>query len=147
MQNQRKAAGPKEDLNLWNIVARQFDKAAATLDLPEGLLRQIKACNAVYYVQFPVRFGDRYEMFQGWRAEHSQHRKPTKGGIRYSEFVTQEEVMALAALMTYKCAVVDVPFGGAKGGIRISIPKYSAGELERNGLPRSSGPRSGICGL
>ncbi len=120
-----------EDLNLWNIVGRQFDKAAATLDYPEGLLKQIKACNAVYYVQFPVRFGDRYEMFQGWRAEHSQHRKPTKGGIRYSEFVTQEEIMALAALMTYKCAIVDVPFGGSKGGVCLNPRNYTPVQLEK----------------
>ena len=131
MQNQRKAGGVREDLNLWNIVGRQFDKAAATLDVPEGLLRQIKACNAVYYVQFPVRFGDRYEIFQGWRAEHSQHRKPTKGGIRYSEFVTQEEVMALAALMTYKCAIVDAPFGGSKGGICFNPKNYTRDQVEK----------------
>ncbi len=128
MQSKRKNG---EDLNLWNIVSRQFDKAAATLDVPEGLLRQIKACNAVYYVQFPVRFGDRYEMFQGWRAEHSQHRKPTKGGIRYSEFVTQEEVMALAALMTYKCAIVDAPFGGSKGGICFNPKNYTRDQVEK----------------
>ena len=131
MQNQRRTGGAKEDLNLWNIVGRQFDKAAATLDVPEGLLRQIKACNAVYYVQFPVRFGDRYEIFQGWRAEHSQHRKPTKGGIRYSEFVTQEEVMALAALMTYKCAIVDAPFGGSKGGICFNPKSYTRDQVEK----------------
>ena len=130
MQNRGKAA-VKEDLNLWNIVGRQFDKAAATLDMPEGLLRQIKACNAVYYVQFPVKFGDRFEIFQGWRAEHSQHRKPTKGGIRYSEFVTQEEVMALAALMTYKCALVDAPFGGSKGGICFSPKNYTRDQIEK----------------
>ena len=120
-----------EDLNLWNIVCRQFDKAAATLDVPQGLLEQIKACNAVYYVQFPVRFGDKYEIFQGWRAEHSQHRKPTKGGIRYSEFVTQDEIMALAALMTYKCAIVDVPFGGSKGGICFSPKKYTRDQVQK----------------
>lgn len=68
------------------------------LDLPDGLLQQIKACHAVYFVQFPVRFGNEYRMFYGWRVEHSQHKKPTKGGIRYSELVTQDEVMALAAL-------------------------------------------------
>src|SRR5207247_4132843 len=96
----------------------------------KGLLEQIKACNAVYYMQFPVRIGDRYELFQGWRAEHSQHRKPTKGGIRYSEMVTQEEVMALAALMTYKCAIVDVPFGGSKGGICFSPKKYTREQVE-----------------
>ena len=115
MASQHAAQAGGEDLNLWNIVGRMFDKAAANLNIPEGLLTQIKACNSVYYVQFPVRIGDKYEMFQGWRAEHSQHRKPTKGGIRYSTAVTQDEVMALAALMTYKCAIVDVPFGGSKG--------------------------------
>jgi glutamate dehydrogenase (NAD(P)+) len=120
-----------EDLNLWNIVGREFDKAAANLGVPEGLLQQIKACNAVYYVQFPVRIGDRYEIFQGWRAEHSQHRKPTKGGIRYSEAVDQDEVMALAALMTYKCAIVDVPFGGSKGGISFNPKKYTREQVER----------------
>jgi len=131
MQHGRSAAPPAEDLNLWNIVCRQFDRAAATLDVPEGLLKQIKACNAVYYVQFPVRFGDHYEIFQGWRAEHSQHRKPTKGGIRYSEFVTQEDVMALAALMTYKCAIVDVPFGGSKGGVCFNPKKYTREQVEK----------------
>jgi glutamate dehydrogenase (NAD(P)+) len=120
-----------EDLNLWNIVGREFDKAAANVGVPEGLLQQIKACNAVYYVQFPVRIGDRYEIFQGWRAEHSQHRKPTKGGIRYSEAVTQDEVMALAALMTFKCAIVDVPFGGSKGGICFNPKKYTRDQVER----------------
>ena len=128
MQSRRNGG---EDLNLWNIVSRQFDKAARTLDIPEGLLAQIKACNAVYYMQFPVRIGDHYELFQGWRAEHSQHRKPTKGGIRYSEFVTQDEIMALAALMTYKCAIVDVPFGGAKGGICLNPRSYTRPQLER----------------
>src|SRR6185503_6341753 len=119
-----------EDLNLWNIVGRMFDKAAANLNIPDGLLQQIKACNAVYYVQFPVKIGDRYEMFQGWRAEHSQHRKPTKGGLRYSTAVEQDEVMALAALMTYKCAIVDVPFGGSKGGIKLDPKKYTRDQLE-----------------
>jgi glutamate dehydrogenase (NAD(P)+) len=125
------AQSPGEDLNLWNTVCRQFDKAAATLDFHEGLLQQIRVCNAVYYVQFPVRIGDKYEIFQAWRAEHSQHRKPTKGGIRYSEAVTQEEVMALAALMTYKCAIVDVPFGGSKGGVCFDPRKYSRRQVER----------------
>jgi glutamate dehydrogenase (NAD(P)+) len=129
MQNYSHPDG--ENLNLWNIVCRQFDKAAQTLDAPRDLLEQVKACNAVYYVQFPVRFGDHCEIFQGWRAEHSQHRKPTKGGIRYSEFVTQEDVMALAALMTYKCAIVDVPFGGSKGGICFNPRKYTHEQVEK----------------
>ena len=131
MPTQHKTHAGGEELNLWKIVGRQFDKAAATLDLPEGLLAQIKACNAVYYVQFPVRFGDRYEMFSGWRAEHSQHRKPTKGGIRYSEAVSQDEIMALAALMTYKCAIVDVPFGGSKGGISFNPRNYTRDQVQQ----------------
>lgn len=122
---------PQEDLNLNRAVERQFDKAAATLHLPEGLLKQIKVCNTVYMVQFPVRFGDKYEIFQGWRAEHSQHKKPVKGGIRYSEDVTQEDVMGLAALMTYKCAIVDVPFGGSKGGVKVNPRKYSPEQIEK----------------
>ena len=121
----------KEDLNLNNIVSHQFDKAAQHLRIHEGLLRQIKACNAVYFIQFPVRFGNRYEVFYGWRAEHSHHRKPVKGGIRYSEMVNQDEIMALAALMTYKCAIVDVPFGGAKGGIHFNPKQYTEEEVEK----------------
>ncbi len=97
----KKRARTAEDLNLNNIVGTQFDRAARHLKLPGGLLDQIKTCSNVYYVQFPVKFGKRYEIFRGWRAEHSQHRKPLKGGIRYSRLVSQEEIMALAALMTY----------------------------------------------
>ena len=121
----------KEDLNLNNIVSHQFDKAAQHLRIHEGLLRQIKACNAVYFIQFPVRFGNRYEVFYGWRAEHSHHRKPVKGGIGYSDMVNQDEIMALAALMTYKCAIVDVPFGGAKGGIHFNPKQYTEEEVEK----------------
>ncbi|MBC8124560.1 MAG: Glu/Leu/Phe/Val dehydrogenase, partial [Candidatus Kapabacteria bacterium] len=108
-----------------------FDKAADTLDLPKGLLDQIRVCNSVYYMQFPVRIKGGIQVVQAWRAEHSHHKLPTKGGIRYALSVDQEEVQALAALMTYKCAVVDVPFGGAKGGIRIDPKNYTAEELER----------------
>jgi len=108
-----------------------FDKAANTLDLPKGLLDQIRVCNSVYYMQFPVRIKGGIQVVQAWRAEHSHHKLPTKGGIRYALSVDQEEVQALAALMTYKCAVVDVPFGGAKGGIRIDPKQYTAEELER----------------
>ena len=126
-----KAVAVQEDLNFNTIVSRQFDRAAATLSLPDGLLKQIKACNAVYFVQFPVKFGNTYEIFYGWRAEHSQHSKPLKGGIRYSEMVTQDEVIALAALMTYKCAIVNLPFGGSKGGVCFDPRKYSAEQVER----------------
>jgi len=108
-----------------------FDKAAAIMDHPKGLLDQIRVCNSVYYMQFPVRIKGGIQVVQAWRAEHSHHKLPTKGGIRYAMSVDQEEVQALAALMTYKCAVVDVPFGGGKGGIRIDPKQYTAEELER----------------
>lgn len=121
-----------EDLNLNSIVSRQFDRAAQYLKIHPALLSQIKACNNVYYFQFPVRFGgDQYEIFEGWRAEHSQHFKPVKGGIRYSEMVNADEIMALAALMTYKCAILDVPFGGSKGGVRFNPKKYTAEQIEK----------------
>ncbi len=121
----------KEDLNLNHTVQRQFDKAARHVKLPSGLLEQIKVCSNVYYVQFPVKIGRNYKIFEAWRAEHSHHKKPLKGGIRYSSMVTQDEVMALAALMTYKCAIVNVPFGGSKGGIKLRPRDYNAEQLER----------------
>ena len=108
-----------------------FDKAAAIMDHTKGLLDQIRACNSMYYMQFPVRIKGGIQVIQAWRAEHSHHKLPTKGGIRYAMTVDQEEVQALAALMTYKCAVVDVPFGGGKGGIRIDPKQYTTEELER----------------
>ena len=126
-----KPQSPSEEYNLNTIVSLQFDKAAKVLDFPEGLLKQIKACNAVYRIEFPVRIGNKYEIFHAWRAEHSHHKKPVKGGIRYSEFVTQDEIMALAALMTYKCAIVNVPFGGAKGGVKLNPRNYTTEQLER----------------
>lgn len=108
-----------------------FDKAAATMNLSAGLLDQIRVCNSVYYMQFPVRIKGDIKVVQAWRAEHSHHKLPAKGGIRYALSVDQDEVQALAALMTYKCAVVDVPFGGGKGGIRIDPKAYTVEELER----------------
>ena len=112
-------------------VTRNFDKAAVHLNHPKGLLDQIKSCNSVYHFTFPVHTEDGYEVIHAWRVEHSHHKLPTKGGIRYSEDVNEDEVMALAALMTYKCAVVDVPFGGGKGGIKINPKNYSVDELQR----------------
>jgi glutamate dehydrogenase (NAD(P)+) len=120
-----------EDLNLNNIVSRQFEKAAAHVNLPPGLLQQIRVCNNVYYMQFPVKIDDKYVIFEAWRAEHSHHRKPLKGGIRYSRMVDQHEIMALAALMTYKCAIGNVPFGGSKGGIKLRPRDYTPEQLER----------------
>ncbi|MEL6140561.1 MAG: Glu/Leu/Phe/Val dehydrogenase [Bacteroidota bacterium] len=112
-------------------VNRYFDKAAAHTGLNEGLLQQIKICNSVYQIHFPVMINGKVKVIEAYRAQHSHHRNPTKGGIRYSNHVNQEEVVALATLMSYKCAIVDVPFGGAKGGVKINPWEYSAGELEK----------------
>jgi glutamate dehydrogenase (NAD(P)+) len=118
--------------SFWDQVCRNFDKAAAHTRHPKGMLEQIRGCNAVYRMMFPVKKDDgSVEVVYAWRAEHSHHKLPTKGGIRYSLSVNEDEVMALAALMTYKCAIVDVPFGGAKGGIQINVRDYTQDELER----------------
>jgi glutamate dehydrogenase (NAD(P)+) len=131
MSSQAVASSSKEDLNLHNIVSRQFDKAARTMDIDEGLLAQIKACNNVYSFQFPVKTPDGLKLYQGWRAEHSHHRLPLKGGIRFAADVNVHEVKALAALMTYKCALVNVPFGGSKGGVRVDPWRTPVEVLER----------------
>ena len=109
-----------------------FDRAASFTDHPAGLLDQIKHCNALYRFDFPVRQPDGgIQVVRAWRVEHSHHRLPLKGGIRYSAQVDEDEVMALAALMTFKCAIVDVPFGGAKGAVQIDAGAYTVDQLER----------------
>ncbi len=116
----------------FDQVTRYFDDAARFTSYPEGLLSQIRCCNSIYRFDFPLRRADgRIEVIHGWRVEHSHHKLPTKGGIRYAPDVHEEEVMALAALMTYKCSIVDVPYGGAKGGIKIDPKQYTTDELER----------------
>jgi glutamate dehydrogenase (NAD(P)+) len=118
--------------NFFEQVNKNFDKAAKYTRFDKGVLNQIKKCNTVYHVSFPLRRDDgSVEVIEGWRVEHSHHKMPTKGGIRYSHKVDEDETMALAALMSYKCAIVDVPFGGAKGGVKISTRSYSVSELER----------------
>jgi glutamate dehydrogenase (NAD(P)+) len=113
-------------------VNQAFDHAATFTRHDPTLLANIKACKNLFYTSFPIKRDDgRIEVLHAWRAEHSHHKLPCKGGIRYADNVDADEVQALAALMTYKCALVDVPFGGAKGGIRLNPKRYSIGELER----------------
>ncbi len=116
---------------LLENVSSYFDEAAKLTNHPEGLLAQIKACNSVYAIQFPFRTERGYEVIKAWRAQHSHHKVPVKGGIRFAEDANEDEVVALASLMTYKCAVMDVPFGGAKGAIKINPQKYTTQEIER----------------
>ncbi len=118
--------------SFFQSVERSFDKAAKFTKWDKGLLEQIKACNSIYSMRFPVKMDDgRIEVIEAYRVQHSQHKSPCKGGIRFSDEVNQDEVMALASLMTYKCAIVNVPFGGGKGGIKINPRKYSSYELEK----------------
>jgi glutamate dehydrogenase (NAD(P)+) len=117
--------------SFFEDVCSYVDNAAAFTEHPMGLIEQIKACNSVYKFNYPIRLAEGgYRVITAWRVQHSHHRLPVKGGIRYSSMVNEDEVMALAALMTYKCALVDVPFGGAKGGVCINAADYKVSELE-----------------
>ncbi|MCB9293592.1 MAG: Glu/Leu/Phe/Val dehydrogenase [Lewinellaceae bacterium] len=122
---------PKSQTSFYQSVQNYFDRAARHTGLHPGLLEQIKVCNAVYQVHFPVKVGNEYRVIEAYRVQHSHHRTPTKGGIRFSNHVNQEEVMALATLMTYKCAIVDVPFGGAKGGVKINPWEFTPSQIEK----------------
>ena len=119
------------EYKFFEAVEKSFDKAAKFTNWDPGILEQIKQCNAVYRMFFPVKIGDKIEVIKAYRVQHSQHKLPSKGGIRFSLSVNLDEVMALSALMTYKCAIVNVPFGGAKGGITIDPKKYTPYELEK----------------
>jgi glutamate dehydrogenase (NAD(P)+) len=111
-------------------VDHMVDRALQVMELDTGIANAIKACTSVLQVTFPVTIKGKIEMFTGWRAVHSIHRLPSKGGIRFATSVDQHEVEALAALMTYKCAIVDVPFGGSKGGLYIDPNNYTRDELQ-----------------
>lgn len=118
--------------SFFGAVEKSFDKAAKFTKWDLGILEQIKQCNAVYQMRFPLKRDDgSIEVIEAYRVQHSHHKTPCKGGIRFAAEVNQDEVMALAALMTYKCAIVNVPFGGGKGGIKINPKKYSPYELEK----------------
>ncbi len=117
--------------NFYNDVLSYFDKAAAFTNFEPGLLHQIKVCNSVYKFYFPYEVDGKVQVMEGIRVQHSHHKTPTKGGIRYSDFVDEDEVKALATLMTFKCAVTDIPFGGAKGGIKVNPSKVTIKQLER----------------
>lgn len=108
-----------------------FSRAVGLMDLPSGLEEKIRVCNATYTVRFGVRLRGHIHTFTGYRSVHSEHMEPVKGGIRFATEVNQDEVEALAALMTYKCALVEAPFGGSKGGLCIDPREWDEYELER----------------
>ena len=120
-----------KEISFSESVNLSCDMAMGTLDIPEGMAKYIRNVNNVYQVRFPVKIKGEVETFIGWRAVHSDHRLPAKGGIRFATTVNQDEVEALAALMSYKCALVDVPFGGSKGGLLIDPKKYERDEMEK----------------
>ncbi len=122
---------PKTRRSFSENVNVMYDRAAVILKLDPGLAEMIRQCNAVYQVRFSVKLKGELRAFIGWRALHSEHRLPAKGGIRYSEIANLDEVEALAALMSFKCAVVDVPFGGSKGALCINPHEYDEDELEK----------------
>lgn len=112
-------------------VNAMFERAASLADLPDGVTEKIRACNATYVTRFGVRLRGRMYTFTGWRAVHSTHHSPAKGGIRFAPYADQEEVEALAALMTYKCALLGLPFGGSKGALSIDPEEWEEFELEK----------------
>ncbi|MCE8507851.1 Glu/Leu/Phe/Val dehydrogenase [Ruegeria pomeroyi] len=121
----------KNEPSFRESVDMMFNRAVALMDLPPGLEEKIRVCNATYTVRFGVRLRGQIQTFVGYRSVHSEHMEPVKGGIRYAMSVNQDEVEALAALMTYKCALVEAPFGGSKGGLRIDPRQYEEHELEQ----------------
>lgn len=122
---------PKNEPSFRQSVDMMFNRAVALMDLPPGLEEKIRVCNATYTVRFGVRLRGQIQTFVGYRSVHSEHMEPVKGGIRYAMSVNQDEVEALAALMTYKCALVEAPFGGSKGGLCIDPRQYEEHELEQ----------------
>ena len=120
----------KTQISFRESVDIMYGRAASLLDLSPGMEEKIRVCNSTYTVRFGVRLNGKIQTFTGYRSVHSEHMEPVKGGIRYSKSVNQNEVEALAALMTYKCALVEIPFGGAKGGLCIDPKEFEDHELE-----------------
>jgi len=119
------------DESFLSSVERMFDQAADLLGIPDDLNHKIKICNSTYTVRFGVRLRNKLYTFTGYRSVHSEHREPVKGGIRYSPHADQDEVEALASLMTFKCSLVEAPFGGSKGALVIDPNEWEPHELER----------------
>ncbi|HYX52621.1 MAG TPA: Glu/Leu/Phe/Val dehydrogenase [Candidatus Limnocylindrales bacterium] len=127
-----KTVSLEQELNPWEAQAARFDFAAQKLNLDDGLWKILRYPNREIIVHIPVAMDDgRLEVFTGFRVQHSIARGPAKGGVRYSPEVTLDEVRALASWMTWKCAVVNIPFGGAKGGVIVDPKKLTMSELER----------------
>ena len=120
----------KTQISFRESVDTMYGRAASLLDLQPGMEEKIRVCNSTYTVRFGVRLNGKIQTFTGYRSVHSEHMEPVKGGIRYSKSVNQNEVEALAALMTYKCALVEIPFGGAKGGLCIDPKEFEDHDLE-----------------
>ncbi|WP_185864945.1 Glu/Leu/Phe/Val family dehydrogenase [Blattabacterium cuenoti] len=117
--------------NFFNCIEKNFNKAAQYLSVDKGLLDHIKSCNSIYKINFPIKIDNKIKVIEAYRVQHSHHKLPCKGGIRYSNTVSHNEIMNLAGLMTYKCAIMDVPFGGAKGGIKVDTQIISKEDIEK----------------
>jgi glutamate dehydrogenase (NAD(P)+) len=124
-------AAPLNEPTFRESVDLMFNRAVAAMDLPPGLEEKIRVCNATYTVRFGVRLRGQIHTFTGYRSVHSEHMEPVKGGIRFAPSVNQDEVEALAALMTYKCALVEAPFGGSKGGLCLDPRQYDDHEMQQ----------------
>jgi glutamate dehydrogenase (NAD(P)+) len=121
--------GFKETMTFRECVDRMVDRAIIASGFDPNTAKIIQACNIISQIRFPVKIGKKIEIFTGWWAEHSSHRLPVKGGLRFAPIVNQDEIEALATLMSYKCALADIPFGGAKGGLCINPANYTESEL------------------
>ncbi|MCI5039393.1 MAG: glutamate dehydrogenase, partial [Donghicola eburneus] len=122
---------PPKEPTFRESVDMMFNRAVALMDLSPGLEEKIRVCNSTYTVRFGVRLRGQIFTFTGYRSNHSEHMEPVKGGIRYALSVDQDEVEALSALMTFKCALVEAPFGGSKGGLCIDPTQWEVHELEQ----------------